>query len=229
MLKLHSLFRNGGLTLRRLAQSCLLFCLITSSLATAQEPQEPPTSGSPKEAFDVYRKAIAKGDWSTAFQCLSDDAKKQAVYDAYILGSSHLGELGKKAAKVQSDYGASSRLVDAEYEKRYLAKRSDKTNDGIGDGGIKVLQAILDELVDDKLGFYVETAKLVADSKSTPTLEPLEQVEVAGSRAKGQAQVTVFVFSSRNGGPMERKERKVLETYYFRKVGQSWFIDLKQK
>lgn len=199
-----------------------------SALATAQEPKEPPTYGSPKEVFEAYRKAIAEGDWPNTFHCLSDDAKKQAIYDVYMSGSFQLGDLGRKAAKVQSEYGASSRVVEAEYQKRYLAKNSSGTSDGTGDGGIEVLQEILDELIDDKLGFYVATQKLLADPESTPAFGPLEQVEVSNNLAKGQAQVTIYVFSAENGGPVERKETKSPGTYYFRKVGKSWFIDVER-
>lgn len=229
MLELHFLFGDGGLTVRGLAQSCLSFCLLMSALATAQEPKEPPTYSSPQEVFEAYRKAIARGDWLAAFHCLSDEAKKQAIYDVYMSGSFQLGELGKKAAKIQSEYGASSRVVEAEYQKRYLAKNANGTSDGIGDGGIEVLKEILDERIDDTLGFYVATQKLLADPKSTPTLGSLGQVGVAENLAKGQAQVTVYVFSAENGGPVERKESKVVETFDFCKVGKGWLIDVKRK
>lgn len=211
----------------RLPHLCLALCLAANAVAIAQEPQKLPVHNSPSEVFDLYRKSIAKQDWPAAFHCLTAEARADAIFEAYFGCSMQAdgGNREKGATDILKKYGATSQVVDAEFEKRLQKKYPQGAPPGSEAQQRPLFVEIVNEAIADKPAFYDAAQKLLMDPKQPPKIGPLCEVKLNGDRAQGQAQYSIYSFVSKDDGPIERQEHISPIPFRFRKIEGSWFIE----
>jgi len=113
---------------RMIALVSLALVLMLGPAAPAADPSRPEVRGgpaaqgygSPREAYEAYRRALDKDDWRTAFHCFTPAARDDQVFATFD-GATFRAEEPKVAAAMKK-YGLDLDTVLKEYTKQYRDK-----------------------------------------------------------------------------------------------------------
>ena len=183
---------------------------------------------SPAEVFDVYRQALARRKWQTAFLCLTHQSRKLAILDAFTNCQLHQDA---RIDALLKKYNVTPAEVGAEYDRRLQVKQaapntSPDAREASRDPDLDLFAQILDDRLANKVDFFAGLSELI-NGPDALKLGALQRVEVKQDAATGQAAVPVVHFERLTaGGPQVRKETWHAETFRFQKVNGGWLIDL---
>jgi hypothetical protein len=186
---------------------------------------DPSTAGlgpysSPTAVFDAFRKARSKQNWGRCFSFLSPAAQNHVVFETFFALAT---KDSSESRAILREYGLDEGSLTAIFETRLNKSNGDA---GGAPKSHNETAEVVCRTVRNKREFYIRGRNLLDSKDQVPSLGDLQDLVVDGDVARGMAKTTTMHVES-SGGPSRSVETEVYQTFSFRKLDESWLLDVR--